>query len=270
MFLENNAAGVIREWWCHVPTTYWFIAERNTVTDEIIQHLSGRRAVQAARRIRRQAEAGRGLSDDRHQPPARRPHGRLIDRSRPIAFTFEGRASQGFAGDTIASALAANDAWMLSRSFKYHRPRGVLTMAGQDANTLVQVGDEPNVLADRRADRRRASRSPARTMSAASSTIATPGSSMFGRFLPVGFYYKAFYRPRGAWKFWEPLHPPHGRPRHGRTPHAHHGYFDKDYLFADVAVIGGGPAGLAAALAAAKRGAEVAADRRERRSSAAR
>src|SRR6201991_3237950 len=78
------------------------------------------------------------------------PHGLLIDRTQPVTFTFEGRDFAGYAGDTIASALAANDAWMISRSFKYHRPRGVLTMVGQDANTLVQVGDEPNCLADKR------------------------------------------------------------------------------------------------------------------------
>src|SRR3546814_13448415 len=77
------------------------------------------------------------------------PAGRLIDRGRKITFSFEGRSFEGHEGDTIASALAANGDWLLSRSFKYHRPRGILTMAGQDANTLVQVGDEPNVLADR-------------------------------------------------------------------------------------------------------------------------
>ncbi|HTO83927.1 MAG TPA: 2Fe-2S iron-sulfur cluster-binding protein, partial [Methylomirabilota bacterium] len=79
------------------------------------------------------------------------PYGSLLDRSLTIRFQFEGRTYAGFGGDTIASALAANDVWTLSRSFKYHRPRGILTMAGLDANTLVQVGDEPNVLADRRA-----------------------------------------------------------------------------------------------------------------------
>ena len=183
------------------------------------------------------------------------PAGSLLDRGKTIAFRFEGRDYQGFAGDTIASALAANDVWTLSRSFKYHRPRGILTMAGLDANTLVQIGDEPNVLADRRA---------------ISDGMIVHGQNysgslehdretwieMFGRFLPPGFYYKAFYRPKGAWKFWEPFI----RRRAGLGKvniAAHHGYFDKEYLFADVAVIGGGPAGLAAALQAAETGAEV-------------
>ena len=74
------------------------------------------------------------MSSDNRLPP---PYGSLIDRERPVEFRFEGEACTGFAGDCIASALAANDVWLLSRSFKYRRPRGVLTMAGQDANTLV-------------------------------------------------------------------------------------------------------------------------------------
>ena len=80
----------------------------------------------------------------------RLPHGTgsSIDRSKSVSFSFDGKSYQGYAGDTIASALAANDQWILSRSFKYRRPRGVLTMAGQDANTLIQLPDEPNVLAD--------------------------------------------------------------------------------------------------------------------------
>ncbi|MBM3541220.1 MAG: (2Fe-2S)-binding protein, partial [Alphaproteobacteria bacterium] len=71
-----------------------------------------------------------------------------IDRRHPLAFSFAGRTYQGYAGDTIASALAANGVRTLSRSFKYRRKRGVLTMAGQDANTLVQLPGDPNVLAD--------------------------------------------------------------------------------------------------------------------------
>ena len=70
------------------------------------------------------------------------PFGAWIDRSKPVAFTFEGKHIDGFDGDTIASALLANGQTMISRSFKYHRPRSVLTMAGQDANTLVQVGEK--------------------------------------------------------------------------------------------------------------------------------
>ena len=77
------------------------------------------------------------------------PAGLLIDRARPLRFRFEGREQCGFAGDSLASALIANGVRTLSRSFKYHRPRGPLTMAGNDANTLVRVGDDPATLADR-------------------------------------------------------------------------------------------------------------------------
>ena len=75
--------------------------------------------------------------------------GLFINPAKPVNFTFEGKTYQGVEGDTIASALIANDQWLMSRSFKYHRPRGPLKMAGQDANTLVQLENEPNVLADR-------------------------------------------------------------------------------------------------------------------------
>jgi len=77
------------------------------------------------------------------------PLGLYITREKTINFMFEGQRYQGVEGDTIASALIANGQWLMSRSFKYHRPRGPLTMAGQDANTLVQLKSEPNVLADK-------------------------------------------------------------------------------------------------------------------------
>ncbi|MBL29197.1 MAG: aminomethyltransferase [Rhodospirillaceae bacterium] len=183
------------------------------------------------------------------------PAGRLIDRTRTVAFTFDGRSYEGFEGDTIASALYANGVRVLSRSFKYHRPRGVFTMAGRDANTLVQVGPEPSVLADRRP---------------ITSGLAVTAQNVFGRaerdfgaaldklgrFMPAGFYYKAFFKPKGSWAYWERVL----RRMAGLGTvdvHTPHGPFDKQYLFADVAVIGAGPAGIAAAVAAAKAGAEV-------------
>ena len=181
--------------------------------------------------------------------------GERIDRTRVIGFSFEGRRYEGFAGDTIASALAANGVFMLSRSFKYRRPRGVLTMAGQDANTLVQLPDEPNVLADT------APIAPDLVVTGQNyngSLARDRGAAIewFDRFLPVGFYYKAFYRPRGAWKWWEPV--VRARAGLGKVNlEAAHGYYDKSYGWADVMVVGGGPAGMAAALAAAGAGAEV-------------
>ena len=183
------------------------------------------------------------------------PFGRLLDRQTPVTFDFDGRVWQGLAGDTIASALAANGQWLLSRSFKYHRPRGMVSAAGQEANTLVQVGEEPNVPADLRRVENGMTITAQNTFG---SLRRDYGRLMerVSRFLPVGFYYRTFFTPRIAWRFWEPVI----RAMAGLgkvNPRGHHGYFDKAYLFADVAVVGGGPAGLAAALAAARSGAEV-------------
>lgn len=181
------------------------------------------------------------------------PLGSLIDRERPMRFTFEGQSYQGFAGDSIASALAAHGRLLLSRSFKYHRPRGALTLAGQDANTLVQLPDEPNVLADTR-----------RLEDGLTVTGQNYSGSLdqdrdmalgkFSRFMPVGFYYRTFYKPRGVWKVWEPLI--RRKAGLGELDLAARGhYHDKAYLFTEVMVVGGGPAGLAAALTAAEGGA---------------
>jgi len=184
------------------------------------------------------------------------PAGLLIDRARPVSFRFERRDYQGFAGDTIASALAASGVKILSRSFKYHRPRGILTMAGQDANTLVQLPHEPNVLADRHpiSDGLEVT---GQNYSGSLERDRNALMGLFARFMPVGFYYRAFYNPKGIWeRLWEPLVRKSaglGKVRLD-TPH---GYFDKAYAFYDVVVVGGGPAGLATALAAARSGAEV-------------
>ena len=183
------------------------------------------------------------------------PHGLLIDRSRTVGFTFEGKPYVGFAGDTVASALAANDVWLLSRSFKYHRPRGIMSLAGAEANTLVQLPGEPNALADR-TPIREGLEVRAQNRSGSLAKDRARAIEKLGRFLPVGFYYKAFFKPKGAWKHWEPLI----RRMAGLgalDQHAPHGYFDKAYAFADVAVIGGGRAGIAATNEAVDGGAEV-------------
>ncbi len=78
-----------------------------------------------------------------------KPLGSRIHRSEPVAFRFEGQQVSGFRGDTVASALYANGFTTLSRSFKYHRPRGELSMSGQDSNSFVRIGQKPNCLADR-------------------------------------------------------------------------------------------------------------------------
>ena len=183
------------------------------------------------------------------------PAGASIDRDRTVEFSFEGNRYAGFAGDTIASALLANGVTALSRSFKYHRPRGVLTGCGQDANTLVQIGDESGVLADRRPIEQGMAVTAQNVFGSLDSDHGA-WIGRLGRFLPVGFYYKAFYKPRALWPYWEKVI----RRLAGLGTvnlEARHGYYDKQYLFADVAVVGGGPAGMAAALQAAKSGAEV-------------
>lgn len=183
------------------------------------------------------------------------PMGLLIDRERPLTFSFDGQRYQGFEGDSIASALLGNGRWLLSRSFKYHRPRGPLSLAGQDANTLVQLPDEPNVLADLHAVED-GQVIDGQNFNGSLDNDRDAYLGTFSRFMPVGFYYRSFYKPKGMWRVWEPLI----RKKAGLgvldlsfKPQ----YFDKAYLFVDVAVIGGGPAGLRAALDAANAGAQV-------------
>jgi sarcosine oxidase, subunit alpha len=180
--------------------------------------------------------------------------GEWIDRSRPVQFQFEGTAAHGFAGDTISSALWAQGMRTLGRSFKYHRPRGVLSFANHDANVIVQQGDRPNV----RADVVEAEPSARLTAVNTFGGLQRDRAAMLGRvsaLLPVGFYYKAFYNRR-LFPMWERMfrrltglgHVDFAAP-HVRTP--------KRYAFCDVLVIGGGPSGLAAAVAAAEAGARV-------------
>ena len=183
------------------------------------------------------------------------PMGLLIDRNQPLHFSFDGKAYQGFAGDSIASALLANGRFLLSRSFKYHRPRGPLTMAGQDANTLVQLPSEPNVLADTHLLESGA-QVTGQNFNGSLDNDKDAYLGKFSKFMPVGFYYRSFYKPQGAWKLWEPII----RKKAGLgvldlkfQPE----YYDKAYLFADLAVVGAGPAGLQAALTAANAGAQV-------------
>ncbi|WP_322981362.1 2Fe-2S iron-sulfur cluster-binding protein [Pseudomonas sp. C11] len=183
------------------------------------------------------------------------PLGLLIDRNRPVSFDFEGTTYQGLAGDSIASALLANQRWLLSRSFKYHRPRGPLSMAGQDANTLVQLPDEPNVLADMQPLTAGLDVS-AQNYNGSLDKDRDALLGHFSKFMPVGFYYRSFYKPKGMWKVWEPLI----RKKAGLgvlNLKLQPQYHDKAFLFTDLAVIGAGPAGLCAALTAANAGAKV-------------
>jgi len=186
----------------------------------------------------------------------RLPHvaGESIDRKQQLPFTFEGTRYQGFAGDTISSALAAAGVMVLGRSFKYHRPRGILSYANHDVNALFQIGGVPNVRGDVVELEQGMNIAAVNTFGG---LARDSGSWMdrFARFLPVGFYYKAFHS-KLLFPMWENLI------RHfsglgrisfdalrTRTP--------KRYAFCDVLVVGGGISGLSAALAAAESGARV-------------
>ncbi|HEY9698881.1 MAG TPA: 2Fe-2S iron-sulfur cluster-binding protein [Trichocoleus sp.] len=180
--------------------------------------------------------------------------GEWIDRNQPIEFFFEGDRVWGYAGDTITSALWAAEKRVLGRSFKYHRPRGILSFANHDVNVLMQQGQTLNVRAD--VTKLEAGMS----LAAVNTNGGVMGDrnsilNLFSSFLPVGFYYKAFHNRR-LFPFWERII----RNISGlgkldtATPQIRTA---KQYDFCDVLVIGAGVAGLSAAIAAAEAGADV-------------
>jgi sarcosine oxidase subunit alpha len=181
--------------------------------------------------------------------------GEVIDRKRRFRFTWNGEAYPAYEGDTIVSALAACGERVFSRSFKYHRPRGLLTASFLDPGCVVRVGDEPNVRgAHRRVE-------PGMVVSPQNAWPslrfdAKSANGALGRFLSAGFYYKTFIRPRRLWPVYRRVL---RRFSAGGvvSPNSPHGYFDKRYAHPDVVVAGGGPAGMAAAVAAAEAGAQV-------------
>jgi sarcosine oxidase subunit alpha len=178
-----------------------------------------------------------------------------LDRSATLRFTFEGRQYHGYSGDTISSALAAAGATLLARSFKYHRPRSILSFANHDSNTLFQVDGVPNVRGDVTLLREGMRVSAINTFGGLAHDKARL-LDRFARLLPVGFYYKAFHSKR-LFPFWERMF----RALTGLgevTLGAERETTPKRYGFCDVLVIGGGPSGVSAALAAAEKGAQVA------------
>jgi sarcosine oxidase subunit alpha len=181
--------------------------------------------------------------------------GEVIDRDRQLRFTWNGRPRTAFAGDTIVSALAAHGERVFSRSFKYHRPRGILTASFLDPGCTVQVGDEPNVRgAHRRVEAGMEASSQNTWPSLAFDVKAA--NQLVARFLTAGFYYKTFIKPQRLWPAYQRVlarFAAGGKLR----PDAPHEYYDKRYAHADVIVAGGGPAGMAAAVAAAGAGARV-------------
>ena len=182
--------------------------------------------------------------------------GEAIDRSDPVEFEFNGRGVQGFRGDTVASALYAQGARVFSRSFKYHRPRGLLCCSGNCPNCLVTVGDEPNVRACVRAVE------PGLRVRSQNAwpSLGLDLLSLLDRLhwlMPVGFYYKALHRPKALWLLARRLIRRVGGLGSIDINATHEAEYSSRNLHADVAVVGGGPAGMAAALAAAETGASV-------------
>ena len=126
----------------------------------------------------------------------------VIDRSQTLRFEFNGKSIPAHPGDTIGSALAAAGVKVISRSFKYHRPRGMLCCAGQCPNCLVQVADEPNVRACRRQVEAGMS-VKSQNVWPSLETDALSITKFASAFMPVGFYYKTFIRPKALWPYYE-------------------------------------------------------------------
>ncbi len=186
--------------------------------------------------------------------------GRLIDRANPQEFTFNGRRMRGYAGDTLASALLANGQMLVGRSFKYHRPRGIVASGPEEPNALLNLGAggrfEPN---------QRATTTELSDGMAATSQNHWPSldydigvlNNYAARLLPAGFYYKTFIHPRPFWKHvFEPvIRQSAGLGRAPKDRDADR--YEQMYAFCDVLVVGGGIAGLETALEAARTGARV-------------
>jgi sarcosine oxidase, subunit alpha len=191
----------------------------------------------------------------------RTPAGGRVDRARRIRFKFDGRPYEGVAGDTLASALLANGVHLTGRSFKYHRPRGILAAGSEEPNALVTVSRD----AARVTPNLRATQVELYEGLIAESQNRWPSLQRdFGRindglsaFFPAGFYYKTFMWPRKAWKsLYEPVI--RRAAGLGRAPtRADPDRYAQRYAHCDVLVVGAGPAGIAAALAAADSGARV-------------
>ncbi len=188
-----------------------------------------------------------------------RAEGELIDRSRPVQFTFNRTRYAGYLGDTLASAILANGVRIVGRSFKYHRPRGIFSLGVEEPNALVQLGvgaeTEPNT---------RATQIELRDGLIAASQNCWPSvrfdlgatTGLFSRLLPAGFYYKTFKWPPRSWLAYELFI----RRMAGMgicATEADPDRYEHTHAHCDVLVAGGGPAGLAAACSAGRQGARV-------------
>jgi len=189
-----------------------------------------------------------------------RLEGGQIDRNQPLNFKFDGKSYAGYEGDTLASALLANDVRLMGRSFKYHRPRGPLTAGSEEPNAIVELRSgnrqEPNTRATTaELYEGLIARSQNRWPSLAFDAMAI--NDRFSNFLTAGFYYKTFMWPA---VFWEKVYEPIIRKAAGlgslsllEDPDE----YDKGFRHTDLLIIGAGPSGLVAALTAGRAGSDV-------------
>lgn len=188
--------------------------------------------------------------------PNRLPAGGRIDRDRPLSFTFNGKRYSGYAGDTLASALIANGVTLIGRSFKLHRPRGIVGSGAEEPNAIMQVGSGATVRPDQRATQVELYDGlEASTVSSLWFDLMSINNTLSGM-LPAGFYYKTFMWPKNYWPYFErQIRKAAGL---GRSPiQPDPARYDKMHTHCDVLVVGGGSAGLSAALVAGRAGARV-------------
>ncbi|MEN2508538.1 sarcosine oxidase subunit alpha [Stutzerimonas stutzeri] len=187
--------------------------------------------------------------------------GGRIDRNRPLTFTFNGETYQGYAGDTLAAALLANGVDVVGRSFKYSRPRGIVAAGSEEPNAVLQIGGTeatqiPNVRATQQALYAGLTANSVNGWPSVNTDLMGILGKVGGGMMPPGFYYKTFMYPQNLWLTYEKyIRKAAGL---GRAPTENDpDSYDHVNQHCDVLVVGAGPAGLAAALAAGRSGARV-------------
>ena len=186
--------------------------------------------------------------------------GGLVNQKKSISFTFNGQILTGYEGDTLASALLANNKKLVGRSFKYHRPRGIVTSGSEEPNAIMEIGHgahkEPNTKAtitqlyNGLEANSQNHRGPLSFDLMAITDFLSP-------LLGAGFYYKTFMWPKA---FWEKIYEPAIRNSAGLgtlSTESDPDTYDKGFRYCDILIIGAGASGLSAALTAASSGAKV-------------
>ncbi len=178
-----------------------------------------------------------------------------VDRSKVLSFSYMSEPRQGFEGDTLATALYDQGIRIFSRSFKYHRPRGLYSLDDESSTTMMTVNGIPNVRAES-TPLREGMKVMAQNVKGSPEFDLMAVGEKFDGFMPPGFYYKRFHKPYKYWPFFqERLRAAAGLGK--ILPEFPEDYYENVYFNAEVCVVGGGPAGMAAALAAAESGLRV-------------